>query len=103
MPLRHYCFVWRFLVLLLATGKAWTPQARTKSSLIAASAAFPVMQWASISHAFVASSTPVVSSTTTVANVDGLQIPILAAYCTMAFWVIPKTVKKLKNNSFKED
>ena len=102
MALRNSCFAWRLLVLLLVTVNAWTPQARTKSSLIAASAALPVIQWASVSNALV-ESTPVVSSTTTVANADALQIPILAAYCTMAFWIIPKTVKKLKNNSYKDN
>ena len=104
MARRYYSLVGCLFVLLLVTANvnAWTPQGRTKSSLIATSAALPVVQWVAVSHA-IDSATPVVSSTTAIATADALQIPILAAYCTMAFWFIPKQVKKLKNNSWRQD
>lgn len=91
--------IFRFLFLAFMTWAldchAWTPQqcqTLTQKSLIATSAAtMPFVEWSAAANAATYDGSSVV-----VANTDALQIPALAAYCAVALWLIPQTVKSIK-------
>lgn len=85
-------------VAILVQCEAWTPQQRRKASLIATSAAMPILQWSSAAHAMYDESAGLVPSSVTFASADAFQIPALAAYCAMALWIVPQTVKTIKTN-----
>ena len=93
--------VFRVVLVFLATCalqcNAWTPRQQARTSLIASSAVVPIVQWSTSANAMVDQGSGYVdASTINFANADALQIPVLAAYCAMALWVVPQTVKSIK-------
>lgn len=101
-----------FFVALLAgffQCDAWTPQQQSrkiKPSLVAASAVFPFLP--AFANAVDTSIPPdasgIMSSTMTAAAVDVFQIPLLAGYCAMALYFVPKGIKSMhEQHSYNEN